>query len=202
MAMGQTLNMLERRLRRVSEKVFQAKLDVIGSGRAAGAGPGDPSQAARLGRLHRKLAGVYAEMEQILGQLGQIGAELDQRERIAWRVGREHRYRVRQATRSHAARQRELYQMTDDIIRDIDELLRDTGRLSTADLVVLGNGLKGQYAQFAQQIREAQALLAPPAEPAFVKPTVTVNIDWVTMIFMAWILLLALREKFGRHGEA
>jgi hypothetical protein len=202
MAIGQTLNILEQRLHRVADKVFQVKLDVIGSGRAAGTGGSDPGQAARVRRLNQKLAGVYAEMEQILNMLGQIGAQLDQRERIAWRVGREFRYRARQSIRSHASRQRELYQLVDDILRDIDDLLRGTGALTTADIVNLGNGLKGQFSQYAQHIQEAKALLTQPSGPAFTAPNVTVNVDWVTMVFMVFILLVSLREKFRRHDDA
>jgi hypothetical protein len=31
---------------------------------------------------------------------------------------------------------------------------------------------------------------------------VTVNVDWVTMVFMVFILLVSLREKFRRHDDA
>lgn len=203
MALGQTLNMLEQRLLRISEKVFQIKLDVIGSGRAAGSGGQDPAQMARVRRLDQKLAGVYAEIEQILNQLGQITAQLDLRERIAWRIGREFRYRARQSIRSHASRQREIYQLLDDILRDIEELMRDTGALTPADLVSLGNGLKGQFSQFTQQIHEAQALLSQPSGgPAFTAPNVTVNVNWATLVFMIFFLLVGLREKVRRNRSA
>lgn len=199
MALGQTFNILEQRLCRVAAKVRQAKLDVIGSGRAAGTGGSDPSQAARVRRLNDKLAGVYVELEQILKLLDGIGVQLDHRERIAWRIGREFRYRERQSIRSQVSRQRELYQLIDDIVRDIDDLLRGSGALTTADIMNLGNGLRGQFKQFAQHIQEAKAILTQPSGPAFTSPNVTVNVDWVTMVFMAFILLVSLREKFRHH---
>jgi hypothetical protein len=200
MGVGQNLNMLEARLLLLGGKIRQVHLDALGSGKAPGSGSQDPSLAARLGRLGQKLAPIQVEMEQIAEMLARIAHELDGRERIAWHVGREHRYRALQSVRSHARRQQEVYQLLQDIILDLQDLVRASGDLTTADLIGLGNKLKGQMTEFAQHVQEAKAMLVQPSTPAFVPATQTVNVGWSTLLMMAYVLVLALRERARRKG--
>jgi ElaB/YqjD/DUF883 family membrane-anchored ribosome-binding protein len=202
MGMGQTLNILEQRLLVIRGRVRQVALDVLGSGKAPGAGSQDPSQAARVERLGGKLASVQAELAQILRMLQNAAHELDERERIAWRVGREHRYRALQSARSHAGRQREVYQLLQDIIQDLEDLFRGTGALTTADLMGLGSKLNSEYSHFTSAIQEAQALVSQPSQPAFVAAGHTVNVGWSTMVMMAYMLVLMLRERARRRNGA
>lgn len=200
MGIGQTLNVVEQRLLVIRGQVRQVALDVLGSGKAAGAGSQDPSQAARVARLGGKLASVQAELAQILKLLKNAAHELDNRERIAWRVGREHRYRALQSARSHATRQREVYQLLQDIIQDLEDLFRATGALTTADLMSLGSKLNSEFNHFTQAIQEAKALVSQPSQPTFSAPDHTVNVGWSTLVMMAYMLML--RERARRRGDA
>jgi hypothetical protein len=202
MGMGQTLNILEQRLLVLQGRVRQVALDVLGSGKAAGAGSQDPSQAARLARLGQKLNGIESELAQTLKLLQNAAHTLDWRERIAWRVGREHRYRALQSARSHVGRQREVYQLLQDIILDLEDLVKGTGTLTTADLMGLGSKLNSQFSQFSSSIQEARAMISQPSQPTFAAPDHTVNVGWSTLVMMAYMLALALRERARRRTGA
>jgi ElaB/YqjD/DUF883 family membrane-anchored ribosome-binding protein len=98
------------------------------------------------------------------------------------------------------ARQREVYQLLQDIIQDLEDLVRGTGTLTTADLMGLGSKLNSEFSHFSSSIQEARAMIAQPSQPTFTVPDHTVNIGWSTLVMMAYMLALALRERVRRRN--
>ena len=196
MSTGQQLNQLEAQLARLQHQVRQLRLDALGAGESPGAGtPGDPSLAARLHRLRRQIVPIVQELDRISRQLKQISSWLDLRDRIALRLGREHRYRERQSVRDLQARGRSIYQLIDDIRADLDQIVHDVGFPTQREQIELLNDAMENISDFVGHVHEAEALLARPAGPQIVPPHVTVNVSLPGLLLTIYVFALYLLRK-------
>jgi len=202
MSTGRQFNTLEARLFALQRRVRQIRLTALGAAQSPGSGaPEDPTAATRIRRLARELSPILKDLDQIAHQCGQITHSLEQRDRLALRIGREQRYRARQSVRDLQARGREVYQLIDDIREDIARIVDESGTLTDRERIELINTAMEKVGEFAGHLHEAQALLSQPAGPEIAAPHVTVNVSVQGLLLTIYVMVLYLIRKGGGNEK-
>jgi len=202
MSTGRQFNTLEARLFALQRRVRQIRLTALGAAQSPGSGaPEDPTAATRIRRLARELSPILKDLDQIAHQCGQITHSLEQRDRLALRIGREQRYRARQSVRDLQARGREVYQLIDDIREDIARIVGESGTLTDRERIELINTAMEKVGEFAGHLHEAQALLSQPAGPEIAAPQVTVNVSVQGLLLTIYVMVLYLIRKGGGNEK-
>jgi len=202
MSTGRQFNTLEARLFALQRRVRQIRLTALGAAQSPGSGaPEDPTAATRIRRLARELSPILKDLDQIAHQCGQITHSLEQRDRLALRIGREQRYRARQSVRDLQARGREVYQLIDDIREDIARIVDESGTLTDRERIELINTAMEKVGEFAGHLHEAQALLSQPAGPEIAAPQVTVNVSVQGLLLTIYVMVLYLIRKGGGNEK-